>query len=103
MVQRVGALIALPAVISLIAPSAVSAASVIVTSKKIADGQCNNQNNPRSCSDDTCCTGTKKTCIQIGSGPGGLVLTACNGDPCEPAGGANPCSGNAAPTLQRRR
>jgi hypothetical protein len=94
MVKRVGALVVLPAVISLIAPSAVSAASVIVTSKKIAEGQCNNQNNPQSCTTDTCCTGSGKTCIQVGTAPGGLVDTACLGQPCQPAGNASPCSGN---------
>ncbi|HKP12853.1 MAG TPA: hypothetical protein VJZ91_12100, partial [Blastocatellia bacterium] len=66
--------------------------SVIITSKKIADGQCNNQNNPQSCTNDTCCTGTKKTCVQTGVAPGGLVNTACVGVPCAPAGSASPCS-----------
>jgi Coenzyme PQQ synthesis protein D (PqqD) len=92
MVKRVGALLALPAVASLIAPTAHAAVSVIITSKKIADGQCNNQNNPQSCSDDTCCSGTKRTCIAIGVAPGGLVNTACLGVPCAPAGAASPCS-----------
>jgi hypothetical protein len=92
MVKRVGALVVLPAVISLIAPAAHAQVSVIITSKKIADGQCNNQNNPQSCTDDTCCTGTKRTCVQIGVGPGGLANTACVGVPCAPAGNASPCS-----------
>lgn len=95
MVKRVGALVVLPAVISLIAPTAHAQVSVIITSKKIADGQCNNQNNPQSCTDDTCCTGTKRTCVQIGVAPGGLVNTACVGVPCEPAGNAAPCSSGA--------
>ena len=104
MVKRVGALLVLPAVISLVAPTASAQTSVITTSKKIADGQCNNHNNPQGCSQDTCCTGTKRTCVQVGGGftrgvgpsagapPAGTVPTSCTGQPCQPAGSASDCS-----------
>lgn len=94
MIRRLGALVAVPAVVSLVAPSALAQSTVIITRFKIATGQCNNQDNPEQCSEDTCCTGggTQRLCIAIGDPPGPLVDTACTGQLCQPAGNAAPCS-----------
>lgn len=97
MLSRVGAAIILPTVVSLIAPTAVQAATVITTSKKIACGQCNNQDNPQGCTMDTCCTGNcggpQRTCVMVGSSPTpGYVDTSCTGFLCQPASAAAPCS-----------
>lgn len=94
MIRRLGALVAVPAVVSLVAPSALAQATVIVTRFKIATGQCNNQDNPEGCTEDTCCTGgnPQRLCIQIGNPPGPGVDTACQGQVCQPAGNASPCS-----------
>ena len=94
MIRRLGALAAVPAVVSLVAPSALAQSTVIITRFKIAVGQCTNQDNPEQCSEDTCCTGgaTQRLCIAIADPPGPLVDTACTGQLCQPAGNAAPCS-----------
>ncbi|HEX5731462.1 MAG TPA: PqqD family protein [Blastocatellia bacterium] len=94
MIRRLGALVAVPAVVSLVAPTALAQSTVIITRFKIATGQCNNQDNPEQCSEDTCCTGggTQRLCIAIADPPGPLVDTACTGQLCQPSGNAAPCS-----------
>src|SRR5262245_14868143 len=102
MVKRVGSLLVLPAVISLVAPKALAVGSFVTTSHKIACGQCNQQDNPRECTMDTCCTGQcngpQKTCVEVGPSPTpGLVDTLCAVNLCQPATAANPCSGQGQP------
>ena len=78
-----GAIIALPTVMSLAAPASAQT-TVITTSKKIAVGQCD-QNAPANCVTDTCCDGgnPKRAC----TGANG-----CTGFICEPAGNASTCN-----------
>src|SRR5690349_17456429 len=57
MLGRVGAVMVLPTVVSLIAAAAAAAVSIVTLGKKIDCGQCNNQDNPANCVQDTCCTG----------------------------------------------
>jgi hypothetical protein len=95
MIRRLGALVAVPAVVSLVAPTALAQSTVVVTRFKIATGQCEQQDNPQACTEDTCCTGggTQRLCIQVpGSAPPGLVNTACQGQLCQPFDAASPCS-----------
>ena len=97
MIRRLGAIAALPAVLSLVAPTALAQASVVTLNRKIACGQCNNQGNPEGCSDTTCCTGNcggpQRTCITIGPGTApGEVTTACAGALCVASSDAAPCS-----------
>lgn len=83
-----GAMLAIPAVTSLIAPTAVQAATVIVTPKKIADGTCKHPPGPSpgaNCLFDTCCTGSKRVC------EGNSLASDCTGQNCEPAGNASDC------------
>jgi hypothetical protein len=98
MVRRLGTMLVLPAVVSLIAPNAVQAVTVVTLNEKIACGQCNNQDNPVGCTTDTCCTGScggpNRSCFPTGL-PGstpGQIDTACSGFLCEPASNAAPCS-----------
>jgi coenzyme PQQ synthesis protein D (PqqD) len=101
MIRRMGAMIVVPTVISLIAPTAMAQSSITVLGKKIACGQCNQQDNPIGCVSDTCCTGQcggpQRGCVcstnpcSPGASPG-LVDTACIGVLCEAATNAAPCS-----------
>ncbi len=98
MMRRLGTMIVIPAVISLVAPTALAQASVVTLGKKIACGQCNNQANPAGCTADTCCTGQcggpQRTCIQTG-GPGtapGEFISSCAGPFCVAASNAAPCT-----------
>ncbi|MEK6303097.1 MAG: PqqD family protein [Acidobacteriota bacterium] len=100
MIRRLGAMIVIPTVISLVAPTAVMAASITVFAKKIACGQCNQQDNPIGCVSDTCCTGNcggpQRGCVcatpGCPPGPGGLIDTSCTGALCTAASAAAPCS-----------
>jgi len=99
MIRRLGAMMVVPAVISLVAPTAMAQTSVVTLSKKIACGQCNNQDNPAGCADTTCCTGVcgtgqKVTCVASGqpSSHPGLVNTICAGVPCVASSQAAPCT-----------
>ena len=90
MIRRLGTLVAIPAVVSLVAPTALAQATIIVTSKKVADGTCDSPPGPLpnpGCLTDTCCTGSKKLCISLSPG-----VSDCLGSPCEPAGNAAPCN-----------
>ena len=100
MIRRLGAMIAVPAVISLVAPTAFAQGSVTVFGSKIACGQCNVQNNPIGCVSDTCCTGncggpqrgcvcTTNPCTEVSPGE---FDTACTGVLCVAASNAAPCS-----------
>lgn len=98
MMRRLGTMIVLPAVVSLVAPTALAQSSVVTLAKKIPCGQCNNQGNPAGCTNDTCCTGNcggpTRTCIQTG-GPGslpGTVISSCAGPLCVAASNAAPCT-----------
>lgn len=98
MIRRLGTMIVIPAVISLVAPTALAQASVVTLGKKIPCGQCNQQGNPAACTNDTCCTGScggpQRTCIQTG-GPGtqpGTVVSSCAGPFCVAASNAAPCT-----------
>ena len=101
MIRRLGAMIVVPTVVSLIAPSALAQASVTVLSKKIACGVCNQQDNPIGCVIDTCCTGNcggpqrgcrcaNDPCLAGGSP--GLIDTTCSGTLCTTNTNAAPCS-----------
>jgi hypothetical protein len=84
-----GAMVALPLVVSLVAPMAAQAVTVVTTSKKVADGTCESPPGPHpnpACFNDTCCTGTKKLCI------GNSTASHCTGTPCQPAGSASNCN-----------
>ncbi|MGA9773211.1 MAG: PqqD family protein [Blastocatellia bacterium] len=85
----VGAMAAIPTVMSLVAPVAAHSVTVVVTSKKVADGTCDSppgpHPNPR-CFTDTCCTGEKKLCV------GNSSNSDCVGTPCQPAGAASDCN-----------
>jgi hypothetical protein len=91
MMQRlgVGAMVAIPMVMSLVAPTAVQAVTVMTTSKKVADGTCCSPPGPHpnaACLSDTCCTGEKKLCV------GNSSASSCSGTPCQPAGSASFCN-----------
>jgi hypothetical protein len=98
MIRRLGAMLVIPTVVSLVAPTAMAQTSVIVLSKKIACGQCNQQDNPESCTDTTCCTGAcggpNRTCVSTGSPSStpGQVDTSCTGQLCQASSDAAPCS-----------
>jgi hypothetical protein len=97
MIRRLGTIIVVPAVISLVAPTALAQATVITLNKKIPCGQCNNQDNPAGCASSTCCTGScggpQRTCVQVpGSAPPGMVNTSCTGPLCVAASNAAPCT-----------
>ena len=86
----VGAMVAIPMVMSLVAPTAVQAVTVVTTSKKVSDGTCNTPPGPLpnpNCLFDTCCTGSSKLCIQTGPSS-----SSCSGTPCQPAGSASTCN-----------
>ena len=86
----VGAMVALPLVVSLVAPMAAQAVTVVTTSKKVADGTCNTPPGPPpnpNCVNDTCCTGSSKLCLKTGP-----TSSACSGTPCQPAASANLCN-----------
>jgi hypothetical protein len=101
MIRRLGAMIVVPTVISLVAPTAMAQSSVAVFGHKIACGQCNNQDNPIGCINDTCCTGScggpQRGCVctttpcSPGASPG-LVDTTCAGTLCTASTSASPCS-----------
>jgi hypothetical protein len=95
MIRRLGAMVAVPTVLSLVAPTAFAGASVIVLTYKIPTGQCTTQANPVNC-DDRCCTGNnpddpgdRKQCI--GSGPS----WSCTGPACVSTGPASQCTPSA--------
>jgi hypothetical protein len=76
-------------VVSLVAPMAAQAVTVVTTTKKIADGQCNHPPGPvpnARCFNDTCCTGSSKLCV------GNATASACTGTPCAPLGSASDCN-----------
>jgi hypothetical protein len=78
-----GAVVALPAVMSLAAPASAQT-TIITTSKKIAVGQCD-ETAPANCTSDTCCTGGNP--MQMCQG-----ATGCSGPVCQPAGNAADCN-----------
>ena len=85
----VGAMAALPVVISLVSPMAAQAVTVVVTSKKVSDGTCNTPPGPPpnpNCLTDTCCTGSSRLCV------GNATRSSCTGTPCRPAGNAAACN-----------
>ena len=91
MMRRLGAsaMVAIPIVLSLVAPTAVQAVTVVVTSKKVADGTCESPPGPHpnpACFTDTCCTGTSKLCV------GNATASHCTGTPCQPAGASSDCN-----------
>ena len=95
MIRRMGALIAIPAVVSLVAPTAASAASVVTLAFKIPTGQCETQANPVNC-DDRCCTGNnpndpgdRKQCAGAGTN------WTCTGPSCVSTGPASQCTPSA--------
>jgi hypothetical protein len=92
MVKRLGGLALVPAVLSLVSPSAGHAQSIIVSNLRSSLAQC--QFNPTSCQDQ-CCTGLGGNNRLCNSG-------SCTGAICRPAGNAGPCAGNL-PLPQRRR
>lgn len=84
-----GAMVALPVVISLVSPIAAQAVTVVVTSKKVADGTCDSPPGPHpnpACFTDTCCTGSSKLCV------GNSSNSDCVGTPCRPAGSSSDCN-----------
>lgn len=85
----VGAMAAIPTVMSLVSPVAATSVTVVVTTKKVADGTCDSppgpHPNPR-CFTDTCCTGSSKLCV------GNSSNSDCVGTPCRPAGSASDCN-----------
>jgi hypothetical protein len=85
----VGAMAAIPTVMSLVSPVAATSVTVVVTSKKVSDGTCDSppgpHPNPR-CFNDTCCTGSLKLCV------GNSSNSDCVGTPCRPAGAASDCN-----------
>ena len=84
-----GAMVALPVVVSLVSPIAAQAVTVVVTSKKVADGTCDSPPGPHpnpACFTDTCCTGSSKLCV------GNSTNSDCVGTPCRPAGAASDCN-----------
>ena len=86
----VGAMAALPVVISLVSPIAAQSVTVVVTSKKVADGTCLSPPGPHpnpTCFTDTCCTGSSRLCV------GNSTASSCAGTPCRPAGAASDCNG----------
>lgn len=90
MMRRMGAMIVLPAVVSLLAPTVAQAVTVVTTSKKVADGTCNTPPGPPpnpNCLTDTCCTGSSKLCLSTGPG-----ASACIGTPCVPLASASDCN-----------
>lgn len=85
----VGAMVAIPMVMSLVAPTAVQAVTVVTTSKKVADGTCDSPPGPHpnpACFNDTCCTGSSKLCV------GNATNSDCVGSPCQPAGSSSDCN-----------
>jgi len=85
----VGAMAALPVVMSLVSPVAAQSVTVVVTSKKVADGTCLSPPGPHpnpACFTDTCCTGSSKLCV------GNSTRSDCTGTPCRPAGTASDCN-----------
>ena len=79
-----GAIIALPTVLSLAAPASAQT-TVVVLAKRIANGQCD-ATAPAACIGDTCCTG--------GGNPSHICLGAlgCTGAPCTENVAASPCN-----------
>jgi Coenzyme PQQ synthesis protein D (PqqD) len=92
MIRRLGALMMMPAVVSIVAPTAVHAQTVIVAPFKIADGSCDSPPGPlppsRCLLGETCCTGTGRICLPVPGSPG---TSDCIGNPCVPAGSASDC------------
>jgi hypothetical protein len=89
MIRRMGTMIVLPAVISLVAPTVAQAVTVVTTSKKVADGTCNTPPGPPpnpNCLTDTCCTGSGRLCV------GSLSASSCSGTPCVPLDSASECN-----------
>jgi hypothetical protein len=85
----VGTLLAVPTVISLVAPTAAQAQSVVVTSQVVADGTCNNPPAPAPnpmCFTDTCCIGSNMLC------QGTVTASSCSGGPCTFTGTAMLCN-----------
>lgn len=85
-----GAMLAIPAVISLVAPTVAQTITTVVTSKRVADGTCNTPPGPPpnpNCVFDTCCTGSNRLCLSTGPGSSG-----CVGGPCTFAGDASLCN-----------
>ena len=85
----VGAMAALPVVMSLVSPIAAQTMTVVVTSKKVADGTCESPPGPHpnpTCFTDTCCTGSSRLCT------GNSTQSSCIGTPCRPAGNSSDCN-----------
>jgi hypothetical protein len=85
----VGAMAAIPTVMSLVSPVAATSVTVVVTSKKVSDGTCDSPPGPHpnpACFTDTCCTGSSKLCV------GSSSSSDCVGTPCRPAGSSSDCN-----------
>lgn len=96
MIRRLGAIVAVPTVVSLVAPMAVSAATLFVADRKIAQGTCNSPPGPlpeAACQGgDVCCTaggGGDRLCIQVNSSP---LTFACLGQACRFEDDAGDCN-----------
>jgi hypothetical protein len=90
MIRRLGTLLVVPAVISIVAPTAVQAQTIIVAPFKIANGTCDSPPGPippASClTGETCCTGASRICERTSP-----TTSDCVVPPCVPAGNASDC------------